>query len=53
MMEAFIAGKTGKKRYRYIAVINNNTDGHLPPITKTIQDEPDTQDTAGEATTSS
>ena len=27
--------------------------GHLPPITKTIQDEPDTRDTAGEARTSS
>ena len=27
--------------------------GHLPPITKTIQDEPDTWDTAGEARTSS
>ena len=27
--------------------------GHLPPITKTIQDEPDMQDTAGEAGTSS
>ena len=27
--------------------------GHLPPITKTIKDEPDMQDTAGEAGTSS
>ena len=27
--------------------------GHLPPITKTILDEPDMQDTAGEAGTSS
>ena len=27
--------------------------GHLPPITKTIQDEPDMLDTAGEAGTSS
>ena len=27
--------------------------GHLPPIMKTIKDEPDMQDTAGEAGTSS
>ena len=27
--------------------------GHLPPISKTMLDEPDTQDTAGEAETSS
>ena len=27
--------------------------GHLPPITKTKLDEPDMQDTAGEAKTSS
>ena len=27
--------------------------GHLPPITKTIKDEPDMQDTAGEAGMSS